>query len=98
MQLTGVLARRASVGSGLVAAGAAGARALTQAAALELAPHGIHVALLIIDGVIPHTSYGDAPTVEPAAIADAVVYLAAQNSSALTHELQITPARGTWTP
>ena len=98
VQLTGVLAQRAKAGSGLVGAGAAGARAIAQAAALELAPHGIHVALLIVDGVIPHASYGDDPTVDPASIADAVAYLASQGQSAMTHELQITPALGTWTP
>ena len=43
------LARRAHARRGLWAAGAFGVRALTQAAALELREHRIHVALLIVD-------------------------------------------------
>ena len=39
-------------GRGLWAAGAFGVRAITQAAALELRPQGIHVALLIVDAGI----------------------------------------------
>ena len=49
MQVTGGSARRAMPGRGLWAAGAFGVRALTQAAALELREHRIHVALLIVD-------------------------------------------------
>lgn len=46
IQVTGGSARRAMPGRGLWAAGAFGVRAITNAAALELRPQGIHVALL----------------------------------------------------
>jgi hypothetical protein len=49
IQVTGGSVRRAMPGRGLWAAGAFGGRAITQAAALELRPRGIHVALLIVD-------------------------------------------------
>ena len=52
VQVTGGSSRRAASGRGLWAAGAFGVRAITQAAALELRAHGIHVALLIVDAGI----------------------------------------------
>ena len=52
VQVTGGSSRRAMPGRGLWAAGAFGVRALTQAAALELREHRIHVALLIVDATI----------------------------------------------
>ena len=65
IQATGGSSRRAAAGRGLWAAGAFGVRAITQAAALELREHGIHVALLIVDaGIQP---LGDAQPPQPAA-------------------------------
>ena len=52
VQVTGGSARRAMPGRGLWSAGAFGVRAITNAAALELRPVGIHVALLIVDAGI----------------------------------------------
>src|SRR5262245_36764184 len=52
IQVTGGSARRAMPGRGPWAAGSFGVRALTNAAALELREHGIHVALLIVDAGI----------------------------------------------
>ena len=91
-------------GRGLWAAGAFGVRAITQAAALELRGHGIHVALLIVDAGIEPLAGGGRPGVDPAAladpreIADAVVFLADQGARAATHELQVTPLGETWVP
>jgi NAD(P)-dependent dehydrogenase (short-subunit alcohol dehydrogenase family) len=57
IQVTGGSSRRAMPGRGLWAAGAFGVRAITQAAALELRPQGIHVALLIVDaGIEPFSA------------------------------------------
>jgi NAD(P)-dependent dehydrogenase (short-subunit alcohol dehydrogenase family) len=105
IQITGGSSRRALPGKGPWAAGAFGSRALTQAAALELRPHGIHAALLVVDATIrsPKTaSYtGDAAEdglAEQADVARAVEYLAAQASTAWTHELVVTPKGDTWTP
>ncbi len=98
VQVTGGSARRAMPGRGLWAAGAFGVRALTQAAAIELRAHEIHVALLIVDAVIDRSGDGDAQSADPASLADAVAYLASQSPRAMTHELQVTPALDNWTP
>src|SRR5246127_1768748 len=52
VQVTGGSTRRAMPGRGLWAAGSFAVRAITNAAALELRPHGIQVALLIVDAGI----------------------------------------------
>jgi NADP-dependent 3-hydroxy acid dehydrogenase YdfG len=104
IQVTGGSARRAMPGRGLWAAGAFGVRAITQAAALELRPRGIHVALLIVDAGIQPASgpprEGVAPETlaDPSEIADAVRFLAGQGTRAATHELQVTPLAETWVP
>ncbi len=58
LQVTGGSARRGMPGRGPWAAGAFAVRALTQSAAQELRPRGIHVALLIVDAGIDRTSEG----------------------------------------
>jgi NAD(P)-dependent dehydrogenase (short-subunit alcohol dehydrogenase family) len=98
IQVTGGSSQRAMPGRGLWAAGAFGVRALTQAAALELREHGIHVALLVVDAGIDRSGEGDAHTADQPSIAEAVVYLAGQSPRAMTHELQVTPALDNWTP
>ncbi len=104
VQVTGGSARRALPGRGLWAAGSFGVRAITNAAALELRPLGIQVALLIVDaGIQPLTGApraGVAPDVlaDPRRIADAVLFLANQDARAATHELQLTPLAEAWTP
>jgi NAD(P)-dependent dehydrogenase (short-subunit alcohol dehydrogenase family) len=104
IQVTGGSARRAMAGRGLWAAGAYGVRAITQAAALELRPQGIHVALLIVDaGIEPLSGTSRAGVsadalADPRALAEAVLYLAEQSPRAATHELQVTPLGETWVP
>jgi NAD(P)-dependent dehydrogenase (short-subunit alcohol dehydrogenase family) len=98
VQVTGGSARRAMPGRGLWAAGAFGVRALTQAAALELREHRIHVALLIVDAVIDRSGSDEADSADAASLADAVAYLAGQSPRAMTHELQVTPALDRWVP
>jgi NAD(P)-dependent dehydrogenase (short-subunit alcohol dehydrogenase family) len=98
LQVTGGSARRGMPGRGPWAAGAFAVRALTQTAAQELRPHGIHVALLIVDAGIDRTGEGDAGTADQPSLADAVAYLASQSPRAMTHELQVTPALDGWTP
>ena len=86
VQVTGGSARRAKPGLGLWSAGAFGVRAITNAAALELRPVGIHVALLIVDaGIQPldgSTRAGVSPEAlaDPRRIADAVLFLANQDA------------------
>jgi NAD(P)-dependent dehydrogenase (short-subunit alcohol dehydrogenase family) len=101
VQATGGSSRRAAAGRGLWAAGAFGVRAITQAAALELREHGIHVALLIIDaGIQPITDTGpaQAAAADPGELAAAVLFLAEQGARASTHELQVTPLAERWVP
>jgi NAD(P)-dependent dehydrogenase (short-subunit alcohol dehydrogenase family) len=104
VQVTGGSSRRAMPGRGLWAAGAFGVRAITQAAAQELRPQGIHVALLIVDAGIEPFEGGGRPGADPAALADpreiagAVVFLAEQGARSATHELQVTPLAETWVP
>ena len=98
VQVTGGSARRGNAGRGLWAAGAFGVRALTQAAALELREHSIQVALLIVDAVIDRSAGDSLESADPASLADAVAYLAAQSPRAMTHELQVTPAGDRWVP
>jgi NAD(P)-dependent dehydrogenase (short-subunit alcohol dehydrogenase family) len=103
IQVTGGSARRAMPGRGLWAAGSFGVRALTNAAALELREHGIHVALLIVDaGIEPFD--GAAPgratdaLADPRALAESVKFLAEQGARSATHELQVTPLAERWVP
>jgi NAD(P)-dependent dehydrogenase (short-subunit alcohol dehydrogenase family) len=104
IQVTGGSARRAMPGRGLWAAGAFGVRAITNAAALELREHGIHVALLIVDaGIEPFDGSGRegverAALADPREIAHAVAFLAEQGARAATHELQVTPLAEHWVP
>ncbi len=103
VQVTGGSARRAAAGRGLWAAGAFGVRAITQAAALELREHGIHVALLIVDaGIQPFSDdrTGDevAALATPEELAAAVLFLADQGARGATHELQVTPLAERWVP
>ena len=93
-----------SPGRGLWAAGAFGVRAITNAAALELRPLGIQVALLIVDAGIQPLDGSTRPGVsqdalaDPHRIADAVLFLANQDARSATHELQLTPLAEKWTP
>jgi MFS family permease len=93
-----------SVLTGGWAAGAFGVRAISNAAALELRPHGIQVTLLIVDaGIRPldgSTRPGVSPEelADPRRIADAVLFLANQDARSATHELQLTPLAENWTP
>ena len=103
IQVTGGSARRAMAGRGLWAAGSFGVRALTNAAALELREHGIHVALLIVDaGIEPmdgaHTAHATETLADPRALAEAVEFLAGQGARSATHELQVTPLAERWVP
>jgi NAD(P)-dependent dehydrogenase (short-subunit alcohol dehydrogenase family) len=105
VQITGGPARRANPQRGLVAAGMAAVRALTHAAAQELRATGIHVALLVVDGIIesPKTAQmtngmaADALVRQEDAV-HAVRYLTSQSSRGMSHELVITPAGDRWLP
>jgi NAD(P)-dependent dehydrogenase (short-subunit alcohol dehydrogenase family) len=105
VEIVGAPARRAAPGRGLIAAASAAVRAMTHAAAAELREQGIHVALLIVDGIIdsPKTArmtQGMSPEelVRHEDVSRAVRFLSSQTSRGMTHELVITPVGGLWLP
>ncbi len=103
VQVAGGSARRAIPGRGMWGAAQHAARALTMALAQELRPQGVHVALLIADGIIQteRAPMADRPPAESLGaedVAAAVAYLAAQRPRAWTHELTLTPAMEHWVP
>lgn len=103
VQVTGGSARRAMPGRGLWAGGSFAVRAITNAAALELREHGIHVALLIVDaGIEPYAGAASGQPVDaladPRELAKAIRFLSDQSARGTTHELQITPLAERWVP
>ncbi|HUJ75074.1 MAG TPA: SDR family NAD(P)-dependent oxidoreductase [bacterium] len=98
--LTGATASlRGSAGFASLAVGKFGLRALAQSMARELGPQGIHVAHVVVDGVIntPRTrsfmpaSRGDETFLAPEAIAETYWQLHAQPRSSWTLELDVRP-------
>lgn len=70
-----------------------GLRALSQSMARELGPCGIHVAHVILDGMID--TAGDDPSqsrLAPVDIAESYIWIHRQGRSAWTHELDLRPA------
>jgi NAD(P)-dependent dehydrogenase (short-subunit alcohol dehydrogenase family) len=105
VQITGAPARRTTPERGLLSAGSAAARALTHAVALELRESGVHVGLLIVDGIIdsPKTAPMTAgmsvdALLDQGQVADAVRFLAGQSARGMTHELVLTPSGSVWVP
>lgn len=103
VQVAGGSARRAIPGRGMWGAAQHAARALTLALAQELRPAGVHVALLVCDGIIeteraPMVDRPPEESLAPGDVAAAVAYLAAQSPRAWTHELALTPSAETWVP
>jgi NAD(P)-dependent dehydrogenase (short-subunit alcohol dehydrogenase family) len=89
---------RGSAGFANLAVPKFGLRALAQSMARELAPHGIHVAHVIIDGQIASERYehlaaerGPDSLLIPDEIARAYWHLYCQHPSTWTHELDLRP-------
>lgn len=74
-------------------------RSLAQVLTEEYSEHGVHIANVIVDGLIDSPGTRQLPIarkrpdiiVNPAAIADAFYYLHSQDKSCWTHEMQLTP-------
>ena len=74
-------------------------RALAQVLTEEYSEHGVHVANVVIDGLIDSPGTRSLPIaqqrpeliMDPVKIADAFYYLHSQDRSCWTHELQLTP-------
>jgi NAD(P)-dependent dehydrogenase (short-subunit alcohol dehydrogenase family) len=98
---------KASASFAAFAAGKHGLRAVAQSMAKELGPQGIHVAHLIVDGVIDvprvhetmpdlAASKGEDGLIDPKSIAATMLWLHAQPKNAWTFELNLRPYRETW--
>lgn len=100
--LTGATASlRGSAKFAGLAVGKFGLRALAQSAAREFGPQGVHVAHVIVDGLID--TGGEAgkgrpkdSIISPDAIADTFWHLHQQPPSAWTHELEVRPSVEKW--
>ncbi len=95
--------RRGGVKTAAFAPAKAAQRSLAESLARHLWPAGVHVAVIIIDGVVdlPRTRarMPDKPAaffVEPDAVAATAAFLAAQPRSAWTFELEARPFGETW--
>lgn len=84
------------------AAGKAAQRSLAQSLARQYGPQGVHVALIVVDGMVgspktlaqtdrPHEAF-----IEPEAFADVVSFLVHQKRSAWTFEMDIRPHVESW--
>ena len=72
-------------------------RSLAQSFARQFGPEGIHVALVIVDGMIGTDDQdADANALRPADIADTVYQLAKQPKSAWTFETDVRPFNENW--
>jgi NAD(P)-dependent dehydrogenase (short-subunit alcohol dehydrogenase family) len=69
-----------------------GLRALAQSMARELGPKGIHVAHVVLDGMIAQENAASEDLLQPAAIAETYYQLHRQTRSAWTHELDLRPS------
>jgi NAD(P)-dependent dehydrogenase (short-subunit alcohol dehydrogenase family) len=67
-------------------------RALAQAMARELGPKGIHVAHVVLDGMIAPEDSSSESQLQPAAIAETYYQLHLQDRAAWTHELDLRPS------
>jgi NAD(P)-dependent dehydrogenase (short-subunit alcohol dehydrogenase family) len=82
------------------AAAKAAQRSLAQSLARQLAPEGIHLSLLIIDGAIDDAGapadQSEAKRLRPEAIAAEALHLTQQDRSAWTFELDLRPLKEAW--
>lgn len=95
--------RRGTPRSTAFAPAKAAQRSLCESLARQLWPHGIHVALIVIDGIVdlPRTRerMKDKPDeffVQPAGVADLASFLVHQERSAWTFEAEARPFGETW--
>jgi NAD(P)-dependent dehydrogenase (short-subunit alcohol dehydrogenase family) len=94
---------RGAVHTAAFASAKAGQRALAQSMAKQLGPSGVHMAYVIVDGVIDlpasRARMADKPAeffLKPSEIAEAVHFLAHQHRSAWTFELDLRPFGERW--
>ncbi|MCI0598385.1 MAG: SDR family NAD(P)-dependent oxidoreductase [Beijerinckiaceae bacterium] len=95
--------RRGGANTAAFASAKAAQRSLAQSMARSLGPLGIHVALVVIDGVIDSPQARsqlpgkpDTFFIRPDAVAGTVYFLTKQEKSAWTFELEVRPFAETW--
>jgi len=95
--------RRGGPRSAAFAPAKAAQRALAESMARSLWPHGIHVALVIVDGVVDlertRARMPDKPDsffIKPEGVAETVYQLTAQDPSAWSFEVEARPFGETW--
>lgn len=96
-------ARRGRAGTAAFAPAKAAQRALAESMAHQLGPYGIHVAIEVIDGIVdlPRTrarmpDKSDEFFVQPAAVAANLLWLARQDRSAWSFEIEARPFGEKW--
>ena len=98
---------KANAGFAAFAAGKHALRAVAQSMAKELGPRGVHVAHLIVDGIIDNpwvhermpemaSAKGPEGLIAPATVADLYLWLHRQPRDAWTFELDIRPFKEPW--
>lgn len=98
---------RGKAGFAVFAAAKAGLRSLAQAMAREYGPKGIHVAHVVIDGMVDSQrlraaapqlldGQGEGRALDPEAIAETYWGLYTQHKSTWTHELDLRPCNENW--
>jgi len=95
--------RRGGINSAAFAPAKAAQKSLSESMARHLGPYGVHVALVIVDGVVDTPSTremmpGKADTffMQPDDLADTVLHLTAQKPSAWSSEIEVRPFAETW--
>ncbi len=72
-------------------------RSLAQSFARQLGPEGIHVAVVIVDGMIgTDEQSADEGSLRPSDIAETVYHLATQSKAAWTFEIDVRPFKEDW--
>ena len=98
---------KASANFAAFAAGKHGLRAVAQSLAKELGPRGVHVAHVIVDGIIDvprvhevmpdvAAALGEDGLLDPRSIAEAYLWLHRQPRNAWTFELDLRPSKESW--
>ena len=102
VQITGGLALRAQPGTAALAATGYATRALVDGSVVEAREDEVHVALLVVRGLIESDLTADALAGKPetasmtaADVTAAIEFLVAQKR-AWTHEIVLTPPAGAW--
>jgi len=95
--------RRGVAGTAAFASAKMAQRALTESMARHLGPSGVHVCLIIIDGVVANAAararFADRPKdafVDPDAVADIAASLTVQHRSAWSFEVEARPFSEKW--